>query len=74
MEFFIEYASKFGAAAAPVLGFFLWREINRNDKLDKRNGELHGEVRELAKSSLTAMLETKHTMETLSSIIAATKK
>ncbi len=73
MDFLIDYAAKFGAAAAPVLAFFLWREITRNDRLETTNGELHNEVKTLAEKSLTAMLETKHTMETFSSIIAAKK-
>jgi hypothetical protein len=73
MDFFIDYAAKFGAAAAPVLGFFLWREIMRNDRLETTNTALHGEVKTLAEKSLTAMLETKHTMETFGSIIAAKK-
>lgn len=73
MEFLIDYAAKFGAAASPVLAFFLWREIIKSDKLDTRNHELHGKVEALAERSLTAMIETKHTVETLASIIAAKK-
>lgn len=74
MDVLLDIASKFGAAAAPLLAFFLYRETVRNDRLDDENAKLNEKVENLAERSLTAMLETKHTMETFATLIAAGKK
>ena len=74
MEILLDIAGKFGAASAPLLAFFLWRETVRNDRAEQDNRELSKKVENLAERSLTAMLETKHTMETFATLIAAGKK
>ena len=74
MDILLEYASKFGAAAAPLLAFFLWRETVRNERVEAENQKLNEKVENLAERSLTSMLEVKHTMETFATLIAAGKK
>ena len=74
MDVLMDIAGKFGAAAAPLLAFFLWRETVRNDRAEAENEKLQDKVENLAERSLTAMLETKHTMETFATLIAAGKK
>lgn len=70
----MDIASKFGAASAPILAVFLWREMQRNASVETEKRELNAKVENLAERSLTAMLETKHTMETFATLIAAGKK
>lgn len=74
MDILLEIASKFGAASAPLLAFFLWRETVRNERVEREKQDLNEKVENLAERSLTAMLETKHTMETFATLIAAGKK
>lgn len=74
MDVLMDIAGKFGAASAPLLAFFLWRETVRGDRVEAEKRELNEKVENLAERSLTAMLETKHTMETFATLIAAGKK
>jgi hypothetical protein len=74
MDVLIDLAGKGGAAVAPLLAFFLWRETLRCERLEASNKELNEKVEQLAERSLTAMLETKHTVATFGAIISANKQ
>ncbi len=69
----MDIAAKFGAASAPILAFFLWREVTRNDRLEAENRTLGGKVENMAERNLTAMLEVKHAMQTFGAVVGATK-